>query len=370
MSSLDALLRTLTKIAAVLELSDRIRARSATWIVPVAAICVAGWMFHEARQIALAPLMMSPTIYQISNAPDPGGPSEVLFWCDWRNALDSTSTAAALRTCVNAGDLQASGGNGIVNLYVVDSSVVELTGRGWPAAKALKVFNNNSTAGYQVLALGDSAPWSSWDTTNVGESLYFRYYELINVPDSVGNNGIHGIEAPDGNSPLVPGTWTASGAWTTHHFSTQDSTGHGMDLGLWTGNGTYQSTWDLEAQNRRQLPKDTVIRVEWQLRRTDIDSITAHVRLYVWNGSTFVLRYSDGDFVKRFGGGITLADSAKEDWPSDGFNPGSPATNAIQIGTNDWDTALAGGYPFMFVGGFAICRDTWCGDYPIAGVEN
>ena len=65
MRGLDALLRTLTKLSAVLDLTDRIRARGApSWAVPVAAVACAGGMFWSAARYNLVQ-QMSPTIYRV-----------------------------------------------------------------------------------------------------------------------------------------------------------------------------------------------------------------------------------------------------------------------------------------------------------------
>ena len=287
--------------------------------------------------------------------------SSVVFWCDWRNAADSTATQAALTTCVTTGDW-----NGIYlnnsNMIVVDTSASDLSGKGWPAASALRVTNPTGSTGgaAQLQVKGDSAGlWPNLDTMLVGESQYHRLYYLVDIPSAAPTQGnIHTFEARD-NFAAALYIEAVNGQSAYQLFLRTNGTGAGGTI------------FDLVGNNQNVLPKDTAMRVEFQLARTYTDSVRPSARVYVWNGSSYALRYSDADFVLRFsighgtGGVSTLADSIN--YPQ--AQPWSDLTR-WRYPHNGFDGTYGSAYPFFFTGAVCIRRDAWCGAYPISGVEN
>lgn len=291
----------------------------------------------------------------------------MVFWCDWRNAADSTATTAAQTTCVNAGDWNNSiVGNGANNLIVIDSSSADLSGKGWPSAKALRVRSNNGAEfnARQVQAEGPTSPWLSWDTIAPGESAYLRFYEMFDVPDTVeadATNGkqfndMHAMEAYDNGAPSFAGIW----AWGSRTQAGWDS----VALRLHLNDGA--QIFDVVGNGTQVVAKGVPFRVEVQFYRQALDSLRAHADIYVWNGSSYALRYDDDDFVLRGGGGATLADSVV--YAATAPDSIYRGLRTFRVGTNGFDAAPGYAYNYNVFGAIAWCLDAPCGAYP-AGPE-
>lgn len=275
----------------------------------------------------------------------------VAFWCDYRNATIGTTSAAGLSTCAAAGDWNGTYvGAGNLNGIIIDST--GYTAKGWPTAKIFRIRSQLSAGASEPVVRGLTAPWTTWDTVAVGDSTHFRAYVLMEVPDSVPTSQGHPIEARTGN------TWP----WGLRFRTEEDSTKWGLAIVGAQGQGANQKIWDLVSLNRMILPKDTTIRLEWQVKRTYVDSIQLHMRIYVWNGSTFALRYSDSDFDRRSATG-TLADNVNV------IKLAADSLNTLVGGSNGFDFGSTYQVNYTLQGAFAVCN-VWCGEYPIASVEN
>ena len=296
-------------------------------------------------------VVFGPVINQIRMGYSEDAAIQVMFWCDYRNATIGTTSAAGLSTCANAGDWNGTYvGAGNLNGIIIDSA--GYTAKGWPTAKIFRIRSQLSAGASEPQVRGLTAPWASWDTVAVGDSTHFRAYVLMEVPDSVPTSQGHPIEARTGN------TWP----WGLRFRTEEDSTKWGLAIVGAQGQGADQKIWDLVSLNRMILPKDTTIRLEWQVKRTYVDSIQLHMRVYVWNGSTFTLRYSDADFDRRSATG-TLADNVNV------IKLNADSLNTLVGGSNGFDFGSTFQINYMLQGAFAVC-DVWCGAWPIAGTEN
>jgi hypothetical protein len=285
----------------------------------------------------------------------------VVFWCDWRNATDSLETSANAATCVNAG----AWNRGAVtsnwdNAFVVDSAVTDLSGRGWPSQKAFRLRNNDgdvSGGAAQVQVKGDSAGlWPLWDTLEVGESQYHRVYYMVDINDTITESN-HVLETRDGIDN------------TGHHIHYVDATTDSTGWNFYARLGNPAVSYNFEPRdgsgNDHVLPKDTTVMVETQIRRTHADSATLHARVYVWNGSAMVLRYDDNDFYGFSAASGQLSDSTNY------YFPEFSAITRYRYPLNGWGGGTGGWIgDGWFTGAVSVCRVDWCGEYPIAGVEN
>lgn len=179
---------------------------------------------------------------------------------------------------------------------------------------------------------------------NVGESLFYRYYLRVEVPDSYSAD------------PLTHGTQDADDFgqrnWQHELVTARNGT---YDLRISVTNGASTNPWP-DSFWRVTLQKHTTYRIEQRIRRVASGQFTMHARIYDASGA---LVYHDPDF-ENADASATLADGLVHNFGTGG----AAQLNAFRTGLNGLG-AQSGVFPFTFayIGGVAICADAWCGPY-------
>jgi hypothetical protein len=231
----------------------------------------------------------------------------------------------------------------------------ESEGLDFPTANVLKITADNHGSGNVAAAQPQfRTPDGYIPIPAVGESLYYRYYIRIGVPDaydalSGADHQTHGTQ--DGNRDPER-NWK-------HQITTQANGTFILRLAVTNSlnNNPYPSyNWSAT------LNKHQTYRIETQIHRVGTSEFTIHGRVY---DAANNLVLDDNDFVNSQGT-ATLADD-----PTHNLGSGGAAQlGAFRTGLNslvETETAAHdnANFPWTFahIAGVAICRNTWCGPY-------
>lgn len=272
-------------------------------------------------------------VEDIEEVPPPPTGTRVVFHSDFGTATGRSQ--AALRDTDKPKPWDAVTGSGQMNEVVS-------TGHGLPSANALHVVGqpNSGLNGFS----SDNIRVAGLPVPRVGESLYYRWYMAVTVPDR--------ISSSPGGHPIQDGQTGAETNWSLNTLIYQNGTWQ-PDFG--TAYGA-----DIWPNNRWQAPvlqKNTVYRFELRIHRL-ADGFNMHARIFDADGT---LLYDDDDFVNR-DGSATLADEYVLPWHNVNNLSG------FQIGTNgprnNWGPLQQGvGVSYYYQGAIAICTGNWCGPY-------
>ena len=273
------------------------------------------------------------TVIDPSSPPPPS--EQVLFYSDWSTAT-GTSTAA-VRDANKARPWSRNVGQGTP--FEVRSTAA--AGRDYPTTNFIQV---NST--YAELTFQASDGYIP--TPAVGESIYLRMYYRLTLSGTGGDtHGTYFDDDPVGGvnwGPQALGIYIIPSSGSTMTWLVTAATG--LDP-------IYFSPGE-------RLDKNRTYRIELRYTRTGTNTYTLGARIYDVNGA---LLYGESAF--------------QDDWWYDGSpklqgrtftvnGAGAASMRGFKIGVE----ASQGGGAFAEHAGIAICRNDWCGPYPIPGVEN
>lgn len=271
-------------------------------------------------------------------APPPPDSTPVVtavFASDWRSGTGSSD--AAVRDTAQAVPWDGVAGNGSL------SEVVPATGLDFPSAHALLVRGGwrSSPAGAAAENPRLNAGSGHLPVPAVGQSLFYRWYIRVVIPDS--------YVADDLTHPIQDGT---NGSVTNWQFEVTNNANATWNMSWNVGQNAWPNNrWFLQAP----LNKNQTYRVELQIQRTGTNAFNLHARVY---DASNTLRYSDADF-RNANGSATLAGN-----PSLGFTAVENLAG-FQVGFNGLNGGQESDYPIdlYYQGGVAISRDGWLGAY-------
>ena len=191
----------------------------------------------------------------------------------------------------------------------------------------------------------------------VGGSLFYRWYVRWVGPDNGPNETLHGIQNGANDGP-------GSRLWYFNQFVNASAPG---------SPALADSDWNMHWQNpvstdryraQPDLSKGVTYRIELEYRVMTSTTAEFHTRVFTRSdaGVETLVRDDDDFFDNNGSGPITLGDNPVQTMPS------TAGLVALMAGVNGWDNAPGG--PMMLQGAFAICVETWCGEYqPGEGVS-
>jgi hypothetical protein len=257
-------------------------------------------------------------------------PPAVVFHSDWSTALGTSDDAKLDRGQDLPWDRFI--GNGRL------SEVVPSTGLDFPSPNVLLVI-----AGWRGSPPGAAAENPRIDglpIPDVGESLFFRWYKRVVVPDAwAGDENTHPIQ--DANTG-------AETNWMQEVTVSPDGTwSHSWQVGAnaWPNNRWYAP----------RLNKNQTYRFELQIHRLGTNTFQMHSRIYDSAGR---LLYDDEDFTNVNGTG-TLAEQPTLEFRDISILAG------LQVGFNGLSSGVQSDFPMplYYQGCVAIRTDDWCGPY-------
>lgn len=272
----------------------------------------------------------------------PGGTTpQFVFHSDWGSGVGRTAHVLA------DGDKAKPWTFMLDNSSLLEVVPTSAEGLDFPTANVLKVKADNGGSGLVRAAQPQFRTADGYiPIPGVGQSLFYRYYIRITVPDSYSDD------------PLTHGTQDADdfGLRNWQH-EVKTRTNGTFDLRLSVTNATSSNAWpnSFFAVN---LSKNRTYRIEQEIRRVSNAQFTLHARVYDASGA---LVFDDGDFTNA-DGSATLAGERLLNFGGGG----AAQLGAFRTGLNSLvGTHASGTFPFTFayIGGVAICRDDWCGPY-------
>ncbi|MEQ9318863.1 MAG: hypothetical protein RIF41_06865 [Polyangiaceae bacterium] len=219
-------------------------------------------------------------------------------------------------------------------------------GLDFPTANVLKITANNGGSGLVPAAQPQFRTQDGYvPIPAVGESIFYRYYLRVEVPDSYSDD------------PLTHGTQDADDFglrnWQHEIVTRSDGT---FDLRVSVTNSADNNPYPNHFW-RVNLDKNTTYRNEHQLELIAPGQFALRAAVFDVDDRQV---YSDVDFSNV--DGVPLSAAA----PLNLGSGGAAQLGAFRTGLNSLvGTHAPGTFPFTFayVGGVAICRSTWCGPY-------
>ena len=269
--------------------------------------------------------------------------SGILFNSDW-----STATGSSMTALQDGGKWNSYCGGAALNLTVVPATGIFNSG----FANTLRAFVDGTCNTVQL--------YNGWPNPTVNESLYFRTYLYIDIPNVEIDHsaaGNHPFEQRDPNDNI---------AWAIEWNNTQgsDYVGLSMNHGTSTINSPYgKPAWFGPVIIKKRTP----YRIEFELTKKAGTNFTINA-MRIYNATSGVLIYNTSDFP-AYGGGYTGPTE-----PISYFTWTAP-TNASLVGLTSGtngpiDNGLWGStinesqYPIYFYWAADCVRnDTWCGPY-------
>ncbi len=276
-----------------------------------------------------------------SPPPPPPGGSGFVFNSDWSTATGGSQ--AALSDANKAKPWTVILNN--ANLMQVVSTSSE--GLDFPTTNVLKITADNGGSG---IVPGAQPQFRTTDNyipiPQVGESIFYRYYLRIEVPDSYTDDpSTHGTQDADGFNQRN---------WMHQVQTRSDGT---YDLRIAVTNGANSNAWP-DFFWKVNLNKRQTYRIEQEVERISSGQFLLHARVYNAAGQ---LVFSDDDFENANGSA-----SLDTGVPLNLGLLGAASLGAFRTGLNSLvGTHAPGTFPFTFgyIGGVAICRTNWCGPY-------
>lgn len=270
-----------------------------------------------------------------------GAPPQFVFNSDWSSGVGRSAHTLA------DGDKAKPWTLMLDNSGLLEVVPTSAEGLDFPSANVLKVNADNFGSGLVRAAQPQFRTSDGYiPIPGVGQSLYYRYYIRITVPDSYSDDPqTHGTQDADDYSLR---NWS-------HVIKTRgDGT---FDLRLTVSNAANSNPWP-DSFWYANLSKNRTYRIEQEIRRVSTSQFTLHARVYDASGA---LVADDADFANA-DGSATLASSRRFNFGAGG----AAQLGAFRTGLNSLvGTHAPGTFPFTFayIGGIAICRDNWCGAY-------
>ena len=270
----------------------------------------------------------------------------VLFQSDWSTATGNSD--AALRDTSKAVPWPVvTNPSGIL-------SVASASGLGFPAgmANVLKVTQTSGAYNYGWCQVNGS----DWSAPAIGESLFYRAYLRVDIPDS------ESIPADySGNHPLEAGDYyqRSQDTWSWKFGST--STGKMPISFVSYGPNALQPSYTSTVLFPGSYPgtpldKFKVYRLEWMVHRYSNNEFRIYPRIYNDAGT---LLYDENTMKVDQGYSASMIDH--------GFTfSGADALTGLawlDIGSNGPNFNVATTNHIYYWGGVAVCKDNWCGPY-------
>ncbi len=187
-----------------------------------------------------------------------------------------------------------------------------------------------------------------WPSPDVGESLYYRWYQRYSVPDWVATNDSatpHTVQ--DGPAAGSMNWMWETPIWTNNSWQPQ--------FNFANGNSYPNNRW-----RGPYLNKNQTYRIEFQVYRDSTTTFIPHIRIY---NSADTLVADDDDIKNAAGGGGSNATFAN----NISLNIANVAYfSGFQMGNNgpNWNiTSEQFPFTLWYHGGACIRDDTWCGPY-------
>lgn len=301
------------------------------------------------------PAVIPPIVIPPDTLPKPV--RVVLFDADWSTGPGTNQWA--LRDSSKAMPFDFCDGNAKV-------AIIPATGLGFPArmANVMRVTRNNIDSWF-FCKIGTDPTGNilkaHWPLLAIGKANYWRVYLRNDIPDSEGDISIsglshHPIQMPHNSNSFEP----------TNFFSNADGT---MDWEAYTMAPNNAFPWDKAvlgayvggSQFGQTLPKFTVLRIEWMVRRDTDKGYSMAVRIYddqnrlMWSEDG--VGASKGTVMNERAG---VQSSMKS---HDGLYAADPVMlQSLGIGENGgWHSYTKDVY--FYFGGLRLCADNWCGPY-------
>lgn len=261
----------------------------------------------------------------------PSPSEDVVFSSDWGTALGS-SDAALLDGSWNQ---LLNNGNSL--------AVISSAGLDFPSTNVLRITTSargGSNAGAYSANIRLLANSNVIPVPAVGESLYYRWYIRVGVPDS--------YTADQLTHPIQDGTSGGSDNWQFEIVTAAN--------GRWTPRfytGTGGTAWPDYRWTAPSLAKNQTYRFEMHLYRNGSNTFQIHPRVY---DSADRLLYDDDDFNNA---NSTARLSSN---PSFGFND-PRILRGWQVGLNGFSAGSSFGWVYSYQGATCVRTDTWCGAY-------
>lgn len=286
-------------------------------------------------------------VKSIGNAPA----TTVLLSSDWSTTTGTSNSALLDDGKSNAWDQVGYGTNRL--------TVVSATGFDFPAGMS-NIFRVTHPAGTQNY----SQVQKFWDQIDVGETIYYRWYNRIDIADSEGNlvdAGYHPMETPIGL-----GNFTTNGEIVFKYFSYNDGTfvmrlEFQNNYNKYFGAGTnFQSAPD-------HLDKFKAYRFEMALTRVSTggswDKAALSMKIFDDNMSTTVPLWDD-DTISGFDfdGGPGLHNGTLSSGYGQDLDINAHGFTCIETGTNGGGWTLTA-QQYSYWGGFRVQLGDWCGPY-------
>lgn len=284
---------------------------------------------------------------------------EAFFISDFSTATGMSN--AALRDTNKAvpWTRHTAGTGGGTGLEVVTTAS---TGRPFPSQNVLLVRANHRTGGVvaEHLMLGESTGTGPIPIPAVGETLSYRWYQSVEVPNSIDAAG----GAPH---PIQNGTNASVNDWMHEMTFNLATANPPVDVGAWRrllsfaggGNVSPNNRWD--PVGSAPFIKGIVYRIEVQIERVS-GGFYPHARVY---NSDDELLYDDTNIFNADGAGATSLATLAAPLALDA-DPNFTLSR-FQIGNNgpSWNTLVSGQFPFLmyYQGCFAIRLGDWCNAY-------
>lgn len=274
----------------------------------------------------------------IDDDPPPPGDRVVLFHSDWSTAT-GTSSAALYDT-----DKAKPWTDG---WFDSNSTVVIAEGDSldFPTPNVLANRLSTSMGGGQVKILERD---DYFDPPAIGESIYFRFYRRIALPNShTGDQTTHGFHDD---------TRCCSDMNLSLTLSTTTSGTYGLEIGTGYAANDTIAFWSTP---NSALQKFQTYRMEFRVHRVSHDGFKLEARVY---DSSDQLVLSNQDFTATgWGarGNHSLADGKVLNFAS---SRGVNALLDLRLGLNGIG-GVSGTYPHGYWGAFAVCANDWCGPY-------
>lgn len=260
----------------------------------------------------------------VGEAPAPPGSAEVIFAADWGTALGK-STAAL------------TDGNRLIELGFPANNLlttVDLTSlgvTGWPQNGLEISFGN------QQASLVGTNGGGGWPAPDIGETIYFRMLIYNDLPANSGVAFEHGMQS---NIGQIAHGW---------QFFSPDGSGNAQ-LGFFSLTGGFSNYF-------ASVPAGRPLRLEWAMTRLTGASARVELRVYDETVSTTQHGWSNRDFLGNWGQGPLNLESLTDQLPlgtsTDGFR-------TYTFGAAGTTASVATG---LYVTGFAVCLQDWCGPY-------
>ncbi|MGE3595687.1 MAG: hypothetical protein AB7N70_09055 [Dehalococcoidia bacterium] len=288
--------------------------------------------------------------------PPPASSGDIYIHIDWSTATGSSMAAildqSKARPFNYTEGFAATNGSSCPSLTVFSTASA---GRDYPTTNFIRMRafdacpGSGSTDGWSQIGFLASSGYVP--PLAVGDSVFIRYYVRAPYPYQSIDNLTHGDEWKDWPMPYGVGYEFSASAWQMDV--------HGLSDGKYCIGGYQQYL----------LNKSSTYRIEHGVIRTGASTYTIRARVYSATGS---LLYDSNNFTRQCWDGTasaTLA-SGSASW-SGSTTTWDTHARQFHLGLNGISNLTTSNdeQDVFEWAGFAVCS-SWCGPYPIAGIEN